>query len=249
MSRLASVTVAGRRRLLADLPCPLSAEQLFGSDLPSPAGWHLEIGCGKGRFLLSSARAAPQAGFIGIEMVARYARLLAGRAARQRVENLAVIHGEALYLLATHLPWGFADSLHIYFPDPWPKSRHHRRRLLDAATVDLVLGVLKPGGRLNFATDYLDYGEAVVELLENAPSIAEIRCRRGEWPDGVRTNWEGKFMTEGRPILRLEAERAVADVPCLHPLGRDRILAATADAPSAGAEDDLESNAILIPRR
>ena len=94
--------------------------------------------------------------------------------------------------------------MHVYFPDPWPKSRHHKRRLFEVETVDLVLGLLAPGGRLFFATDFLDYGEAVGEILASHPHV-EVERRPGPWPEGPRTNYEAKYVREGRPILRLEA--------------------------------------------
>lgn len=159
-------------------------------------------------------------------MVSKYARLLAGRAARQGVDNLAVLRGEALYLLATYLPRGFADTLHVYFPDPWPKSKHHRRRLFDPASVDLVLGVLRPGGRLEFATDFLSYGERVETLLADAPQVARLARRETPWPDGARTNYEAKYLADGRPILRLEATLRDADTFEVHPAGRGPVLAA-----------------------
>src|SRR5690606_19215728 len=100
------------------------------------------------------------------ELVGEYQRLFVDRARRRNVTNWVALRGEAQYLASTVLPAGFADVLHIYFPDPWPKSRHHKRRLFDPESVDLVLGLLRPGGRLEFATDFLEYGELVAELLE-----------------------------------------------------------------------------------
>jgi tRNA (guanine-N7-)-methyltransferase len=139
-----------------------------------------------------------------------------------------LVRGEALYLLATVLPRGFAERLHVYFPDPWPKNRHHRRRLFDPATVDLVVGVLAPGGELAFATDFLDYGEQVAEILAGHPDL-EVHRRDAPWPDGARTHYEAKYITEGRPILRLEGRRRdAAGAVALHPAGRTSLLAAVA---------------------
>jgi tRNA G46 methylase TrmB len=100
--------------------------------------------------------------------------------------------------------------------------------LLDPETIDLVLGVLRPGGELDFATDFLDYGELVWGILEQHPDL-ELTRHPGPWPDGARTNYEAKFMVEGRPILRLTARlRASASPGQLHPLGATGITAATA---------------------
>jgi tRNA G46 methylase TrmB len=129
-----------------------------------------------------------------------------------------------LYLLATALPRGFASAVHVYFPDPWPKSRHQKRRLFEVDTVDLVLGLLAPGGRLFFATDFTEYGGRVADLLDGHPKL-EVR-RRQCWPEGPRTNYEMKYEREGRPIVRLEAS-CPAGVG-LHPEGRSAVVAATA---------------------
>ncbi len=202
-------------RTLADLGAPLPLDRL----VPGGGPWEVELGFGKGRYLLRRAQEDPARRFLGIEMVSKYFRLLAGRARRRGLRNLVALRGEALYLAGAVLPRGFAAALHVYFPDPWPKSRHHKRRFLDAESIDLVIGLLEPGGRLFFATDFLDYGAEVEAVLAAHP---QLRLRRldGPWPDGTRTNYEAKYEREGRPILRLEAtltpaagEREVA----LHP--------------------------------
>ena len=157
-------------------------------------------------------------------MVSKYFRLAARRAASRRLSNVVLLRGEALYLIATLLPAGMARTVHVYFPDPWPKSRHHRRRLLDPRTVDLVLSLLDPPrGRLFFATDHLEYGEAVAEALSLHPAVEMERV--GAWPEGPRTNYEAKFEREGRPIIRLAARlRGGGPASLLHPAGRDDLL-------------------------
>lgn len=231
MSAPASLTVAGVERPLTALACPLAADALIAPRAGGGGPWHVELGFGKGRYLLRQAQMQPEARFLGLEMVGKYARLLARRAARRGVSNLAVIHGEALYLSATTLPRAFADTLHIYFPDPWPKSKHHRRRLFDPTSIDLVLGVLRPGGRLFFATDFLAYGEDVADLLAGTPGIAVLRRLDQPWPGGARTNYEAKYMTQGRPILRLIAELSDPQpAHRLHPAAGLRLLAGSAPA-------------------
>ena len=96
-------------------------------------------------------------------------------------------------------------------------------RLFDAATVDLVLGLLAPGGRLLFATDFVEYGGRVADLLAGHPSL-ELR-RLDDWPEGPRTNYELKYEREGRPMVRLEARCTAA--AGLHPDGRPAVVAAT----------------------
>lgn len=201
-------------------PQPLALDAL----LPGSGPWEVEIGYGKGRFLLGQALAHPERRYLGIEVVSKYYRRMVERAGRRGVRNLLNLKGEALAILATLLPRGFAERVHVYFPDPWPKSRHQRRRLLDPETVDLVLGVLRPGGELCFASDFLEYGERVAAILAGYPGL-EVRRLEEPWPDGARTNYEAKFIQEGRPILRLVAR--LAENTGLHPAGRPALAAWT----------------------
>jgi tRNA (guanine-N7-)-methyltransferase len=199
----ALVSVAGGDQGLGDLgelASPLALDAL----VPGGGAWEVEIGFGKGRYLLRRCLESRQRRFLGIEQVSEYHRLFVGRARRRGLANWIALRGEALYLLAAVLPRGFAAELHVYFPDPWPKSRHHKRRLFDPETVDLVLGLLAPGGRLSFATDFLDYGDRVAELLAGCPGLSVAR-REQVWDEGPRTNYEAKYVAAGRPILRLEA--------------------------------------------
>ena len=214
------VAVAEREEPLCRLPAPLPLDLW----LPGEGPWEVELGFGKGRYLLRRAQGEPAGRFLGVEVVSRYYRLVHRRMRRRGVANLMLLRGEALYLLATALPRAIASAVHVYFPDPWPKSRHQKRRLFEADTVDLVLGLLAPGGRLCFATDHTLYGERVAELLGGHPAL-EVARPQG-WPEGPRTNYELKYVREGRPIVRLEARcRAAAG---LHPEGRRAVVAATA---------------------
>jgi tRNA (guanine-N7-)-methyltransferase len=200
--------------------------------LPGDAPWEIELGFGKGRYLLARAAAEPARRFLGVEVAREYFRLAAGRLLRRRIANLALVRGEALALLATALPRGFAAAVHVYFPDPWPKSRHLKRRLFAPESVDLLFRVLAPQGVLAFATDHLAYGGEVRALLASYPGI-EVREIAGGWPEGPRTNYEAKYVAAGRPIVRLEA-RFVGAV-ALHPRGERGLLAAVGDAPSGEA--------------
>lgn len=206
------------------LPEPFPRPGESSADSP-PVAWEVEIGFGKGRYLLRRAALEPAARFLGIEIAGEYFRLVARRVARRRLANVVLLEGEAQYLAGAVLPQGFARAVHIYFPDPWPKLRHHRRRLFAPDSLDLVQGLLAPGGRLFFATDFLAYGEEVRELLASHPGT-KVTVREGPWPDGARTNYEAKYLVEGRPILRLEVDFAGAAAP--HPRGlRDLLVAPT----------------------
>ena len=192
---------------------------------PGSGPWEVELGFGKGRYLIRRARAEPEVRFLGVEVAAKYHRVLAARADRRGVENLVAVRAEALRALATVLPRRFARAVHVYFPDPWPKTRHRRRRLFDPETVDLVLGLLRDDGRLFFATDFLEYGALVEAILRSHPNVA-VECREVPWEDGARTNYEEKYEAEGRPIHRLVARVVASQSPRLHPDGREGVVVA-----------------------
>ncbi len=225
MIQPATLSTAGGDRTLAGLAAPLPLDEL----VPGRTGgdWEVEIGFGKGRYLLRRCREDPDRRFLGIEVAGEYHGIFTSRARRHGLSNWLALRGDALYLAAAVLPAGFASGLHVYFPDPWPKSRHHKRRTFDPETVDLVLRLLRPGGRLSFATDFLDYGELVVEILAGYPGLRFAR-REGPWDEGPRTNYEAKYEAEGRPILRLEGVmEADGGAAPLHPRGAKAVLAAT----------------------
>jgi tRNA (guanine-N7-)-methyltransferase len=213
------VACAGRELSVADLGAPLPLDEL----VRGTAAWEVELGFGRGSYLLRRALAGGGR-FLGVELAALYFRLLARRAARRGLTNLVAVRGEAQYVIAALLPRAFAAAVHVYFPDPWPKARHHRRRLLDPESLDLVLGVLQPGGRLYFATDHADYGEVVADVLSSYPYL-ELRRQDGPWPDGARTNYEAKYEREGRVIWRWTGTLARGAAP-VHPAGRAGLLVA-----------------------
>ncbi len=222
------VATAAGERGLAGLAAPLPLSAL----VPGNGAWEVEVGYGKGRYLLRRCQDDPDRRFLGVELAAEYYQTFVDRARRHAPGNWTALRGEALSLLSAVLPVRFADAVHVYFPDPWPKSRHHRRRLFDPETVDLVLGLLRPGGRLFFATDFLAYGEVVAEILETYPGLRVARRDR-PWDEGPRTNYEAKYLEEGRPILRLEATLGepgeigeIGSGAELHPRGARGVLAA-----------------------
>lgn len=230
MIRPTVVSVLDGSRPLGELGSPLPLDRL----LRGGGEWEVELGYGKGRFLLERAAAEPERRFLGVEMVTRYERMFVRRARRRSLGNWMSLRGEALYLLSTVLPPAFASALHVYFPDPWPKARHHKRRLFDPETLDLVLGLLRPGGRFFFASDFLEYGELVCDILAGHPAV-QFQRRDGLWPDGPRTNYEAKYVREGRPILRLEGrvDRAPDEPFPLHPEAARAILSAHAESARA----------------
>jgi tRNA (guanine-N7-)-methyltransferase len=217
--RITAPGAASRELTLADLAVPLPLDFLA----PGAGAWEVELGFGKGRYLLRRAAESPERRFLGVEVVSEYYQRVAQRARRRALRNLVVLRGEALFLLSAVLPRRFARAVHVYFPDPWPKSRHQKRRLFDPETVDLVLGLLAEDGALSFASDFLEYGELVESILRAVPGFTVERLRDG-WPEGPRTNYEAKYVAEGRPIVRLVGSFRPSAGPTLHPEGRAGIL-------------------------
>jgi tRNA (guanine-N7-)-methyltransferase len=164
----------------------------------------LEIGCGKGRFLIRSAESFAERGFLGVERAGRFYRVALARAQRRRLTNLRLIQTDALFLLRFVLPAGSLSAIHVLFPDPWPKKRHHKRRLVAPAFVEAAERVLQDGGKLNVATDHQDYAAVIWNLLNGAAHLKRApefdldeRLPPGEIG---HTNYEVKYRAVGRPI-------------------------------------------------
>ncbi|MCC6239335.1 MAG: tRNA (guanosine(46)-N7)-methyltransferase TrmB [Phycisphaerales bacterium] len=183
---------------------PLKWAELFGNDHPV----ELEIGMGKGTFLLEQARNRPEVNFFGIEWARWFWRYASDRLRRAQCGNARTIRAEATFFLTEFVPEHSLDVLHIYFPDPWPKARHHKRRLIQPKFMPLVQRVLKIGGRLQVVTDHQGYfeeniepsirGSALTVVDYNTPATAG----NGEY---VGTNFERKYQREGRAFYALAA--------------------------------------------
>lgn len=169
-------------------------EAVFGNRRPV----EIEVGIGKGRYLIAAAQAQPQTNFIGIEWAAKYLRIALERSQKRRLFNLRLVRADAREFVEFFVPSASVRAFHLYFPDPWPKKRHHKRRLFNAAFLDEVARTLEPGGRLWLATDHGDYFAAMQEVL-----AADCRFREVEADWGaVKTNYEEKYLRAGKPILR-----------------------------------------------
>lgn len=165
----------------------------------------LEIGFGGGEHLLAQAAAHPEIGLIGVEpFLGGVARLLAAVGARG-CSNVRVLADDARLLLAA-LPDASIGRLFVLFPDPWPKLRHHKRRIVNPATVAAMARVLLPAGELRLATDDPDYAAAMEAALAGEPRLAFARLPRrpADWPG---TRYEAKALAAGRTPVWLRAER------------------------------------------
>lgn len=169
----------------------------------SPGAFELEIGCGKGGFLLSRARANPDTRLLGIEWAGKFFRYTADRMARWGMANVRIMRTDAGLFVTRHLPPACVSVLHLYHPDPWPKKRHHKRRIIQPAFVEAVAKVLTPEGRWLLQSDHAEYFAHMQEHLRACPALRPIAWDEQDIvlaEDWAGTNFEIKYRREGRPI-------------------------------------------------
>src|SRR5512147_2904848 len=135
---------------------------------PRADALELEIGAGHGGYALAFARARPERALVAIEQRRKFADELRARAEKRGHSGLVVLHGDARVLAPRLFAAGSLAAIHVHFPDPWWKRRHHRRRLVDDRMSALLLGLLAPGGVLDFRTDVERYAVEAVARLEEA---------------------------------------------------------------------------------
>ena len=150
---------------------------LFGDDHPV----ELEVGSGKGLFLANAARANPGRNFLGVEISRKYARLAAERLAKQGIANARVWAGDARDVLAPG-PGSEPRAVHVYFPDPWWKKRHKKRRVFNETLLAEIERTLKPGGELHVASDVEEYFACDPRADRREPPISAASVARGEGP-------------------------------------------------------------------
>jgi tRNA (guanine-N7-)-methyltransferase len=180
---------------------PISWPEVFGNDHPV----ELEIGSGKGLFLANAARVNPAHNFFGIELARKYARKAADRVAKLGLANVRVLPGDALLFLAKYVPASSLRAAHIYFPDPWWKTRHRKRRVFGEPLVLDLERTLQPGADLHVATDVEEYFGVIKSLMATHPRYhpqPEPLPHTPEHELDYLTNFERKYRIEGRPIYR-----------------------------------------------
>jgi len=178
---------------------PLQIEAIFGRRAPL----EVEVGIGKGRFLLAEAERRPGTDFLGLEWSLKHLRLARDRAVKRGLLNLRLHRADARHVLADLLRDASVDRVHVYCPDPWPKKRHHKRRLFDAETTRHLERILVPGGYLHVSTDFTDYFEAIVAAVGAHTRL--VPAQDPEFPDAPaagNTNYEAKYLAAGRRIHR-----------------------------------------------
>jgi tRNA (guanine-N7-)-methyltransferase len=185
------------------LPRPLRWTELFGNEHPV----EIEIGFGKGTFLVDQAKLRPEVNFLGVEYTRWFWRYASDRLRRNGCLNVRTVRAEALWFLTELVPDASVSALHVYFPDPWPKKRHHKRRLIQRPFMQQMTRVLKAGGRLQVVTDHQDYFEQIGRVVAEAQMRVVDYNQPGSAGAGefVGTNFERKYAREGRPFHALAA--------------------------------------------
>lgn len=188
------------------VPVPWDGRALFAR----PAPLEIEVGSGKGMFMVSASGERPQHNFLGCEIARNYARLAAARLVRAGRDNAVMLQGDALQLFREVLPAACAAAIHVYFPDPWWKQRHRKRRVMKPAFLADIERVLAPGASLHFWTDVQEYFDTTLAM------IAEVTGLLGpfevaEQPAGpgldYRTHFERRMRLHDQPVFRAEYRR------------------------------------------
>jgi tRNA (guanine-N7-)-methyltransferase len=190
---------------ISDLGVSIDWSSMFGNENPV----EVEIGCGKGRFTITSAETFHDVNYVGIERAPHYFRLMKERVAKRGLGNVRLLMDDGGYLVEKFIADQSVSAYHIYFPDPWPKKRHRKRRLIKPVFIDQVVRTLIEGGTLDIATDYEQYFDEATEFLNGTAALKKMDML----PERVRTlgtgmtNFEVKYVAEGREIYRAGYQR------------------------------------------
>jgi tRNA (guanine-N7-)-methyltransferase len=189
-----------------ELPSPWDAEALFGRWAPL----EVEVGSGKGLFLRTAAADRPDADFLGIEVSGKYARFAAAGLAKRAITNALVVVADGLRIFRERFPDESLAAVHVYFPDPWWKKRHKKRRVMRESFVRDVQRTLRPGGLLHFWTDVEEYFQTGVDLVKMHTPLEgpiEVDESIAEHDLDYRTHFERRTRLEGEPVYRAKFRR------------------------------------------
>lgn len=197
---------------LAALPVPCDPGGLF----PVARPVELEVGSGKGLFLSSASAAATDRNFLGIEIASGYARMCAGKLAGAGRDNARIIHGDAGFLVRSVLPDASVAGMHVYFPDPWWKARHRKRRVLSEPFLVHAGRVLASGATLHVWTDVEEYFQEALAAARATGLFADPReepAPAATHDLDYRTHFERRTRLAGMPVWRAALERTAAAAP------------------------------------
>ncbi len=185
----------------------LDWQSVFGNDHPV----EVEVGSGKGLFLQTAGQANPGTNYLGIEIVRKYQLYAATRMAKRELRNVRVTCADARLFLRDRIPVASVQVVHVYFPDPWWKTRHHKRRVFTPEFAEQCVRVLRTGGHLVVATDVADYAAMVRKTVASVPELHEVEPPTEQVPAhdmDYLTNFERKFRRQGKEIHRMRFARS-----------------------------------------
>src|SRR5260221_4647033 len=186
-----------------DLPRPWDAAAMFGRAAPL----EIEVGSGKGLFLSAAAATQPDRNFLGVEIAAKYARYAAARLAKRELANAILLNADAQRLFRELLPAECLAAVHVYFPDPWWKARHKKRRVMNESFARDVEHTLLPGGSLHFWTDVEEYFTTTLELLAAVTHLTgplPVAEQPAQHDLDYLTHFERRMRLHGEAVYRAE---------------------------------------------
>lgn len=151
---------------------PLNLAGVFNRDAPTV----LEIGCGMGETTVAIAQARPDVNFLGVEVFTAGVGALLKSVKEHELTNVRIVHHDAVEVVRDMIAPGSLAGIHVFFPDPWPKKRHHKRRLLQSEFVQVLASKLAPHGYLHFASDWQDYAEQTLQVFGTEPRLINLHA-------------------------------------------------------------------------
>jgi tRNA (guanine-N7-)-methyltransferase len=189
-----------------DPPVPLRWPAVFGNGQPV----EIEVGFGKGLFLVTASQARPEINFLGVEIARKYQLFTANRLAKRGLRNVRLVKADARLFLRNCVAIASCQAVHVYFPDPWWKKRHQKRRVFTPEFAVQCERILRPAGRLHVVTDVQEYFHVMTELVAQQTGLKPLPPPEPHQPShdlDYLTNFERKFRQQGRNIFRQSYEK------------------------------------------
>ena len=197
--------------LAAELRLDGPSETLNWCDVFDNAGAiEIDVGCGRGMYVIDAAAARPDVNYLGIEVVPKPFYIARERVAKRNLGNVRLLRGDAREFFAERVPTDSVSVVHVQFPDPWPKKRHHKRRVVTNEFVVNVARVLRPDGKLHIATDIADYFDELLVIAESSGVFRLVSEGSYDATGDIVTIFAAKYREQGREMYDAWLELADA---------------------------------------